>query len=293
MAATASKGSIAGAYHLQVAFRDDDGYPMGTDTTPDVVSNNATTHAYYVGGLDKLTGATPTIDVAINKGGQKVVSKTPLGIADWGTPGIVLSEFNEVLNAYIKGATADVTTMTEWVQSPANVNQLDFPRMVILVAAKFTHSSDLTDYYLNWVFHNGQWNETAPAGTSQEPGVNPNPSGYQLDLSLSTRNGATGRPFSASSGVYVVGAADTYTRIRSRYPLSITTYVDDGSTGSFVLGYRPVYTDNTGAATNSITKNGTTTAVTSVTVATGAVVITPGSATDRWVVCYPTQFTAI
>ena len=84
---------------------------------------------------------------------------------------------------------------------------------------------------------------------------------------------------------------DVAVAIRAAHPICITTYVDDNSTGSFTLGYLPSTSDETGGATNSITSNGTETAVTSVSTSTGVVTqVAAGTAGDIWVVAYETEY---
>ena len=294
MASSASRGMVYGAFHLQAAFRNASGYPLGTDTTPDTVTAPQTTHSYLIGGLVSFTAPTPTRDIATNIGGQKLIGSAVLGVTDFGTPAFTLSEYNEVLNAFIKATTADTTTNTEWTMSAANSSQTEFDRFVILVTGKFLDSVSLSEYHLTWVFHNAQVVEATPPGTSQSGGVNPNPVGYTMNLTGSTRNGLTGRAFSASSGMSVVDGTDTWTLVRSRWPIAITTFTADGVEVGYTLGYRPVYDDATGAATNSLTLNGVTDAVTSVSTTTGAVVYTPaGTTADIYVAAYQTRFVAI
>jgi len=292
-ALTAARGGIAGAYHLQIAFRDANGYAKGSYVTPDSVPANTTTHAYYVGGLDSFSGAAAVYEKVTIKAGQQTIGNVTLGISDFGDPTIQLAEYNEVLNAYIKGATADVTSVSGWAMNPTNINQVTFPRFITLIAAKWLHSTDLTEYWLNWIYHNVQWIPASQGGSSQAGGVNPNPLTYILQQSKSTRQ-VTGVTMSASSGTYVVGGSDTCTVIRSVHPLALTTYVANGSATTFTLGYRPFYsTVTTGNTDNSTTLNGVATAVTTISTTTGAVVMAAGTTADIWEVVYPTDFVAI
>ena len=93
--------------------------------------------------------------------------------------------------------------------------------------------------------------------------------------------------------MYVVGASDTRVTIRSRYPLSFTSHKAASANTTYTLGYRPVYNTATGTADNSITKNGSTFAVSSVNTSTGVVTFTSGSDADFHITLYQTEFTAI
>ena len=295
MAATATSGMVHSAVNVQVAFRNASGYPMGTDSTPDDVTAGATTHMYLAGGLVSFTAPTPTVEYAIEQSGQVIGGESAMGITGFGTPQLTLSRYNETLNSYIKGSATDVSSNTEWAMNAANTNQYNFPRFVTIVSAKFLDMDTLTDYYLNWVFHNSQWLPSAGPNTSQTGGVNPNPLTYDLRIAKSSRNGATGRALSATSGMEVVDGTDTWSLIRTPGgALTVTTYIDDNSTGTFTLGYRPLYDDKTGAAYNAITESGSTTAVTSVATDTGLVTqVAAADENDVWVVGYPTSFVAI
>ena len=294
MALTDDSGMIAGAFHLQVAKRDSNGYAKGILADPNTVVANTTSSALLVGGLDSFTAPTPTVEFATGRGGQKMLGNMALGVSSFGTPTITLAYFNETLNAFIKGTTADVTSVNGWVMNAANSSQLIFPQLITLVTGKFLNAENLADYYLTWVFHNSQWVQASGPNTSQAGGTNPNPLTYNLDLSLSTRN-VTGVVFSSSSGMSVVDGTDTWTLIRSTWPIAITTWVANGAATSYILGYRPVYsTVTTGNVDNSFTINGVATAPTSCSTTTGVVVVAAAGTTgDIHEAMYQTKFVAI
>lgn len=294
MALTDDAGIILGAFHVQVAKRDSNGYAKGILADPNTVAANTTSSALLIGGLDAFTAPTPTTEFGIGRGGQKMIGSMALGISSFGTPTITLATFNETLNAFIKGTTADVTSVNGWVMNAANSSQLIFPQLITLVTGKFLNAENLAEYYLTWVFHNCQWMQASGPNTSQASGVNPNPLTYNLNLSLSTRN-LTGVVFSSSSGMSVVDGTDTWTLIRSTWPLAVTTWVANGSATSFILGYRPVYsTVTTGNTDNSFTINGTATAPTSCSLTTGVVVVAAAGTTgDIHEAVYQTKFVAI
>ena len=291
---TAASMMQAGAYFVQVAKRTAAGYPVGTVADPETITANTTSSALFVGSLDSFTPPVPTTEFAVDRGGQAVRGSMALGNSDFGSATIQLSEFNETLNALIKDAAVDLTSVVGWASSPANVAQKHFPRTVTMVTGRAWSDTDGADYWLTWVFHNCQWMEASGGGTSQASGVNPNPVSYTLNLSKSSKF-FTGVAFSETAGQYVVGGTDAWTKIRSRYPLALTTYVADGSATTFILGYRPYYsTVTTGNNDNSFTKNGVATAPTSCVTSTGVVTIAAaGDSGDVHVAVYPTEFTAI
>ena len=294
MALSAATGMLAGGFHVQIAKRNSDGYPVGTVADPEVISDDTTSSALYIGSLVSFVPPTPTTEFATDQGGQAIRAQMALGVSALGTGQITLSEFNETLTALIKAAAVDVSSVDGWAQTPGNVGQLDFPEVITLITGKYKNVDDGSEYYMTWAFHNSQWLEATGGGTSQAGGVNPNPLTYDLIPSKSTRN-VTGVPFSSTSGMQVVDGTDAWTQIRSRWPISLTTYVADGIETDFILGYRPVFsTITTGNVDNSFTLAGVATAPTSADTITAVVVIAAaGSAQDVHVAAYQTKFVAI
>jgi hypothetical protein len=293
-ALTADPGIILGAFHVQVMKRDANGYAKGILADPDTVVANTTSSALHIGSLDAFTAPNPTTEFGTGRGGQKLIGSMALGISSFGTPSITLAAFDETLNAFIKGTTADVTTITGWAMNAANSSQQIFPQLITIVTGKFLNTDTLGEFYLNWVFHNCQWVSASGPNTSQAGGVNPNPLTYNLNLSLSTRN-ITGKVFSSSTGMSVVDGTDTWTLIRTTWPLAVTTWVANGAATTFILGYRPVYsTVTTGTVDNSFTINGVATAPTSVSTTTGVVTVAgAGTTGDIHEAVYQTKFVAI
>ena len=294
MALTDDAGFIGGAYFLQVAKRDANGYPKGTFADPDNVTANTTSSALVIGGLDNFVPPVPTPEFATGKGGQKILGNIALGNSSPGTATLTLATFSETLNALIKNATADVTSVSGWVMNPTNTSQVIFTHLFAIVTGKFMDTDNLTEYYMNYVFHNCQWMEAGGPNISQAAGTNPNPLTYTLMPSLSTRN-VTGVVFSDSSGMSVVDGTDTWTKIRTTWPLALTTWVANGAATTFILGYRPVYsTVTTGNTDNSFTINGVATAPTSCSTTTGVVTVAAAGTTgDIHIAAYQTKFVAI
>jgi hypothetical protein len=294
MALVPATGMIAGAFYVQVAKRNSSGYPVGTVADPETIAADTTSSSLLIGSLDSFTPPTPTTEFAIDQGGQSLRGSIALGNSATGTPAIVLSEFDETLHALIKGTAADATSVDGWLFSAGNVQQKIFPQLTTLVTTKILNIDDGSEYFHTWVMYNTQWQDAGGGGASQASGTNPNPLSYNLNLSMSQRN-VTGVALSESSGMQVVDGTDAWCKIRSRWPIALTTYIADGIETDFILGYRPVFSTVTdGKTDNSFTINGVATAPTSVDTSTGVVVIAAaGSAQDVHVAAYQTKFVAI
>jgi hypothetical protein len=280
---------------LQVMFRDANGYPQGVDTTPDTISTPATSSAYLVPGLIDVTPNTPTFPVVTNQGGGEIINKTPVSAIDYGVPTFTLSQRDETLESFISASTLDLATNTARAQRGWNVTRTTFPSFMVVFGTLVTLASGV-EHWDHYIFPNCTIRKTGEAGMAQVTGdvTNPNPFTYALDLSLATRD-IDGMPYSSKT-VALTGNKDARFYHRAASRLAYTTFNADGVDTSFILGYRPVNTDATGAAENNIALNGVQQAVTSVTLATGVVDITsPGAGSDGdiYTVEYETDFIAI
>src|SRR5689334_1424190 len=125
MPATAGPGHLAAFFEAQLMFRDANGYAKGTLTVPDTVTPGTTTHAYLMTG--PVSAALPNItrEIATFFGGQTILGQLALGVSAFGTSELVLSAYDEVLNAYITGSVADAATHTSHVFTAPNVNKAD------------------------------------------------------------------------------------------------------------------------------------------------------------------------
>ncbi len=295
MALTAGKYNNIEARTLQIMFRNASGYPQGQDTTPDVKSTPQTDSAYLVNGVISVDPGTPVYPRVVNQGSGLIINKTPVSANDYGTPTFQLSQRDETLEAFLSGSTLDLATNTARAMRGDNVTRTDFPTFMVVMGILVTLENG-TEHWDHYIFPKCTLVKQTEAAAGQITGdvTNPNPLTYALDISLSTRD-VTGMLLSASTRA-LNGNQDArlFTRAASR--LAYTTYTADGSATSFILGYRPINTDATGAAENNITIAGVQQAVTSVTAATGVVDITSpgaGSDADIYVVEYETDFIAI
>ena len=280
-------GMVAGLYTAYVAKRNSDGYAVGTAADPENLTAGASLAPYMISY--PVSVASPDITRAIAKqfGGQKIINQRQLGTSDIGAFEIEVSAFDATFDALVTGGAVDTTTQTGWGgMSAPNVNAVETPEFVLAFQMTYTPESG-SDKWLTMFYNNVQ---IAPGGlgANQNDGVNPNTRTYTVSPSSSTRL-ATGRLYSATA-LNVEDDKDISFRVTDEYRLHLFTYIDDGSTTTFTLPYLPKYSDATGAAENSITRNGATLAVTSVNTTTGVVTFTAGTSGDIIIVVYPTDY---
>ncbi len=282
-------GHIAGAYHAQWCFRNSDGYPMGTQSSPDSVANGTTTHARKLTGLVEAAAMQISRETATFKGGQALLGKRQLGVSDLGDFMLKLSAYDPIWHAFINRNAVDTTTVTGNVLSAPNLGEGDPPQGMLLLTTGYTPIGG-ANKFLTYAYHNVQISPTNLGGASQGGGENPNPLEYTVTALPADRT-FLGLPF-ADTDLVVVDNTDWYTLYESQYPVGLTTYVALGSATSFILGYRPKSSD-VAQARNSFTKNGAISAPTSCNTTTGSVVIPSATAADIWVAVYETLFQAI
>jgi hypothetical protein len=289
-----SKAFVYGLYYLQIAFRDSSGYMKGVQTIPNTVANNTTSHAYLLPDPVDFTHPAPTFELATDRGGQKIRAQADLGASDLGEGSFTLSEFDDIFHAYVRGVTVDTATVSGWRQVAASINTVTAPNFFLMATTKtqiVSSTGSSTTRYKSWVYPNVQIRPAYP-NLSQNGGVNPNPVAYTFVPSTGSR-AMDGRLFSATA-MAATDNMDTFYIIESDSPLAATMYTKDAAATTFVLGYRPTTSDATGAATNSITNNGSTLVVTSVSTTTGVVTLAAaGTAAHIVNVLYETNFVAI
>lgn len=284
------QGHIAGFYYAQYATRNSAGYPMGQDSTPNAVTALDVKNALLLTGPVSVTAPSVTRERATFRGGQKALGQRSLGVSDFGTFELTLSAYDELFHTLISGGSADTTTATSVTITAPNSNNGDLPTGMLLLTQGFTTDAGAQEF-ITWIYHNVQIEPTVP-GATQSGGENPNPLTYTVIPNVATRTGF-GMPFS-STGLAVTDNSDICVALRGADPFALTTYIDDGSATSFVVGYRPNNAEHAGAY-NIFTKNGATahTAVSGVNTTSGAITITAGSANDIWVALYASRFVAI
>jgi hypothetical protein len=283
-----------GAYEIQIGFRDSNEYVMGTQTSPDSVAQGTTTHLYRLPSLVSFTPQKPTYITATNQGGQQILNQASMGVSDLGLASMVLSEHDDLFHSYVSGSSIDSTTPSGWRQGGSNANKQVLPSFFMIISTQVnsrTGTGGTTSRrWKNWYLPNVQIRPSYP-DVSQGGGTNPHPVTYELVPNTSTR-ALTGFLLSATT-MELENNSDSLLWINSANRITATTYVEAASpAGAFVLGYRPL-TNQATITDKTMTKNGATASITTLSATTGAVTMTAGSAGDKFVLVYETNFVSI
>lgn len=272
-----------GAYVLQVALLNDNNYPMGQLVTPNSPVNGTSYNPLVVPSLVGFEAADDTSEEASSFGGQKKRGTRDLGVSELGDITITVSEFDDVFDALVLGYTVDTATAANLRMTSRNVNRTRPRKLLLGFTAAATPVNSTPNFAT--IFMWGTLRRTA-LGSNQGTGRNPNNRVYTLKKFVSTRT-PFGQLFSAA-GVNPDGDSDDEYVITASAPMSLSTYVDDGSTTSLVMPYAPDSTEHAGA-TNLFFKNGTVnhTGVSGISSATAT--ITAGSAADIWNTLVPSS----
>lgn len=292
MALSAANGMIAGFYSAWIAFRDNNGYPVGTCVTPNSPTVNTAYHAYRLKYPVQVNALSNSIAMATRKGGQRVRGHRYLPPDDTGSFTITLDGKDEQADAYMRGYTLDLAYNTSMAIGASNAYLTSPPRFVLGMSMGFTDTDNATDYFITQIWNNVVFTKPFGEGATQSSGTNPNTLEWTVTPDPSARIGF-GALYTATS-LAVVEGTDLFVAIRDQYELTLTSYIANGSATTFTTGYRSMSSDNTGAAGNVILKAGVITAVTSVaTGSTKLVTLTgAGSSADHWDILYPTQYVA-
>lgn len=281
---------------LQIAKRDTDGYPIGIadsdgamPAADDAVLGEAY-HALTVEGYVSHTSPVKEVEYATDISDGTNKGKTPMAINDFGTGEIELSEEDEDAFNMVSGASTDTTTNTAWRITSANAAKITSDAMIIMFTDRVKRQKGGGFGYRNKIYHNATITITTPAGASQSGGVNPNNTTWSYDVAPSDRVSVMGYLFTGTN-LEVEEDNDTFTTIWSDNPLSFTTYIGDGTTGTWNTMYRPLYDTVTGASRNTITKEGILYPVTSFSPTTA--LVTPAASvtsSHRVIILYETDY---
>lgn len=287
----ASTGHFAGFLYAQVMFRNSSGYPMGADSSPNSVSNGDEKHAYKLTGTVTADIPQPTRNIATFYGGQGILGQLDLGVSDFGSFNLQLSAYDETFTGYITGTTPDVTNVgTNNVLTAMNSTKTNLPQFTLALTTYF-QTIDGTNRYATLIFPSVTIAPAFPSLT-QDAGTNPQALTYVVTPTTSTRS-----PFGYNNSSLSLGLQDNKDIMyvwRTDYPVTCSTYIDDGSDTDFLVGYRPAVNEHAGAS-NVFTKNGAVnhTNVSDFDTTTGVATITAGSAADVWIVWYMTNWVSI
>lgn len=287
--AAAADGWRAGARRLQIAKRNQAGYPVGTVADAETIAVNTTMNAKVIQGLRTFAHPQKTVTRAFDRGDMQIKGQMFLGVEDFGEGTFEVGGEDEVFDALNNSSGVDVTLATDMAHVPDNSNQVDYPPLFIMSSTR-KQLRDGSFWYDNDVYLNTLVRKSTKPGASQEGGESPLPTIYSYVPSVSERL-LSGHLFSAST-MTVLEDTDTFVKIRSKYPLSWTTFKGNAVATTIQLPYLPVYAGATGAAQNIVTKNGVTTAVTTISTTTGLVTLAAaGTSGDLFIVLYQTNFT--
>lgn len=283
-----NKRGIGNYEFSQFAFLNSNGYPMGTDTTPDVVVNGADTGSYIYDANISLAGFTKTIDTIQFKGGAKVWGKYPIGVSDIGDIAVSMSGEDPTLQSYFNNSLVDTTTNSNHTGFTPNHSSTTFPNFISVHHTRY-HDVNGDTKWRNYFILNHTVKETTSPALSDSGGTNPNPVGFEFTPTRSQRL-PWGELISANANIAAEGDRLFVYVIESDNPLLIHTYVDDnsGTADAFTLDYTPAQTDD---AYHYIYQQGVDDASNIAIAADGDVTITtPNDAGDIIVIVYEAQY---
>lgn len=288
----AGKYVLAGAYRMWIAKKTLAGYPMGQLANPEAPVNNTVYAPYIVEGFVSVGAPTQSYDKITRRVGQRVTGSAVLGVSDYGSFPLTLSDYDETFHALISDTSLDTTLATAVTISAANFGQTDFPRFVVGFVGGGL-DDDGNTVRVTAIYNNVQITKVMPTISEVSGEVtNSNPLEYTVDVSLSTRTGL-GYLYSATSLAVQDNEDGAIILRHPTYGYLINTYIDDGIDTGIFMSHKPTVSEHAGA-TNIFTKNGVTAhaSVGGVNVSTSELTITAGTAADIWVMTFATDFVA-
>lgn len=144
--------------------------------------------------------------------------------------------------------------------------------------------------WITYAYPNCKLSITGYPGMQQAGGTNSNPMTITVTPNMSTRF-PWGALLSTGTNAFANNRSD-YMAYRADYPLGLTTHVADIGDTQFVTGYRPKSAD-VADSNNKFGKDGVAFTPTSITPATGVVVIPSATAQEIYIAMYETMFVAI
>lgn len=287
-----SRGHMSGAYECLVYTVDDNGFPMGTLTSPNAPASGTTTHAYRTKGLVEATAPSASYRRATFTYGMKNRGSRDLGVSDFGEFEITLSSRDSAFDTLIGGGATDTanfgTNHTLWAP---NTNKPSRPRLGIILTQGFQDVDSGDNEFIHYMYPNVQI-RAASHGANQNDGENPNPLTFTCIPSAATRT-PFGLPVTDSS-MDLEDDSDIVFFYKTEDRIQLTTYIAAAGATSFILGYRPLYSEVAGAY-NVFTMEGAPNSsdVTALNTTTGVATIAAATITDIYVAVTPTEFTAI
>jgi len=279
---------VARSYLLQIVTLNTAGYPIGYFATPNAPVNGTVYPSYIVPSVVSYTPGQPSYEEVNSFGGETLRGRRDLGVTDYGTGQITLSEYDETVNKLAGGSAIDTTLATGLSITAPNSNLKTQPRLGLIFTAGAS-PADSAENFINILISNVTLRR-AYFGSNQGTGRNPNNLTYDVIMSTSTRT-LLGSLLSATA-LALANNTDTEIRIYSPAPLVISTYIDDGSATTRLLPYTPYSVEHAGAL-NIFTKLGVSSHAAVSGISGKTVTFTAGSAADIWIDAIPTPLTNI
>jgi hypothetical protein len=232
------KGSPHGLLAVQVGLVGTDGKSYGQ--VQQTAAGGTTSHTYLIKQPTNASLPFPdrtTIDFI---GGDRWIGSFQYGITSLGNFDIEVQNVEADLIALVTGALVDQTTNSAWTIYGENIEQDALPQVCILITFRIQSresGSDGADKFISYFVNRG-W--MAPKGVQNAPSFQTRGT-YSFQLTpTSSDTFPHGIPFSTTQNFQ-----DNKTpviAIMSDNPLGLTTFIHDGTTTQFNLGYQPIST---------------------------------------------------
>lgn len=282
-------GNPGGWDTWQVFTTNSSGYPTGVaGTSP---ANNTTSSARRNRSNVTATFNSSTPEQLQFRGGDTILGSMSFGGGDLTTIDVDASGIDAAFESILSSALVDSTSNSQMIVTGPNTNNENLPVVGHIFTQKFQSRAAATNGQLQYL------NRFVMSSTVR---IIPNTMTYRGE-SL-RRYSITPTKASRLPWGTLLGANQSFTNseadhidIISEYPLSLTTYISDGTEVTFVAGYRPVSTTVTiSASLNQFAREGTAQALSSINATTGvATMAAAGSAGNLNVLVYGTRFVAI
>lgn len=289
MATATTQGAPIGFERWQVFTTNSSGIPTGVaGTSP---ANNTTSSARLNKFNVTATFNSNDPDFVPFRGGDKILGNISFGGGDLTSITVECEGIDDTFDAVLTGANVDTTTNSEWVFSGINANSEALPTVGFIFSQKYQSKAAAT---------NGQLQYRHAVVMASTVRIKPATMGYrgvnarQYIITPTKSSRLIHGVLVSSTQAWSDLEADHF-YITTHNPIALTSYVADGTSTTFVTGYRPTSTVITlGANRNLHAKNGTAAALSSINATTGvATLAAAGSAGDLSVLAYETIFTAI
>lgn len=275
---------LYGQWLAQVWRLDANNYPKGTLTNPDAPVAGTVYAPYVIPAVVSYQAANDTFAEVSSYANMQLRSKVQIGLTDFAVDTLTLSELDDVFDPLVMGYANDVATATS-LRIRARNSGRKTPRRFGLALTRASVTKDNVISYETIVKMNVQFRRASGTSTSQTAGQNPDPLAYEVVKARSSRV-PWGKVFTTSTNLVVDGNADDEISIQAPSPISIVSYVDDGSATAIVFPFTPDSGEHAGAS-NIIYTNGADGKANVGTLTGKSWAYTHGSSGDIWVFAMP------